>query len=450
MRRLRPLFVTATLAGTLLLASLGCEPAIDAYSANDLHAFGVARFERLDTADDAAADAARVVQAWFGTPDQPRWPADILVAGGDLIDPDSLIRTSGPVRSDRDDQHYGLYREHCVTCHGIAGDGRGPAARFQSPYPRDLRRGVFKWKTTERNAKPVRDDFRRLLEHGVPGTAMPRFAGIDVADREALIDHLIYLSIRGEVERKLIESAIREIGYGDGEDVADADRLSVRPDTPGGQASIEILQRVVQSWVDADSRVVKLPSLVSETIATPETIALGRRVFNGQIAGCAGCHGVDGRGGMPTLDYDDAVKEYTTRAGIDPRDRVAFSQVKSLGALPARPSQPRVLTGGVFRGGVFRGGVDDQSLYCRITQGIAGTPMAAVAVGEGESRTALSVEEVTGLIHFLQSMDPHGKNLVTGKNVDAGKNLIAGKNLVTGKNVDAGKNLVAGKDGGTE
>ena len=43
-------------------------------------------------------------------------------------------------------QQRGLYRQHCVHCHGITGDGAGPTAQFLMPYPRDFRTGEFKFK----------------------------------------------------------------------------------------------------------------------------------------------------------------------------------------------------------------------------------------------------------------------------------------------------------------
>ena len=50
---------------------------------------------------------------------------------------------AGPVKSGRHGEPAGLYLEHCVQCHGISGDGRGPTAAFLNPYPRDFRLGKF-------------------------------------------------------------------------------------------------------------------------------------------------------------------------------------------------------------------------------------------------------------------------------------------------------------------
>ena len=35
-----------------------------------------------------------------------------------------------------------VYREQCASCHGITGDGRGPAAKHLNPPPPDLEEGL--------------------------------------------------------------------------------------------------------------------------------------------------------------------------------------------------------------------------------------------------------------------------------------------------------------------
>ena len=69
-----------------------------------------------------------------------------------------LKMSAGPAWTDDKGATYGLYRKHCVHCHGITGDGRGPTALFLNPYPRDYRPGVYKFKSTYNPAKPTDDD----------------------------------------------------------------------------------------------------------------------------------------------------------------------------------------------------------------------------------------------------------------------------------------------------
>lgn len=88
-----------------------------------------------------------------------------------------------------------LYDRLCLPCHGASGDGRGPAAPWLWPRPRDLTRGVFKWGGEAPGLAGVREGLRRTLEHGAPGTSMPGYHGVlDEAARERLVDVVLALS----------------------------------------------------------------------------------------------------------------------------------------------------------------------------------------------------------------------------------------------------------------
>src|SRR5690606_32397769 len=85
---------------------------------------------------------ANVLEGMFGTPDNPF----ALPETG--LDERKLRMAAGPAWTDEKGANFGLYRKHCVHCHGISGDGRGPTALFLNPYPRDYRQGVYKFKST--------------------------------------------------------------------------------------------------------------------------------------------------------------------------------------------------------------------------------------------------------------------------------------------------------------
>lgn len=68
-----------------------------------------------------------------------------------------------------------IYLRACAPCHGIRGDGKGPAARAFDPAPRNFRRGSFKFRTTVSGALPLDSDLARTIREGVPGTEMPRW-----------------------------------------------------------------------------------------------------------------------------------------------------------------------------------------------------------------------------------------------------------------------------------
>ncbi len=363
----------------------------------------------------ASQNANAVAREYYGTPDQPAWP-ELSSSQSLIVDAENLLRSAGPVSSGRDGRHQGLFREHCVTCHAVEGSGAGPASVFQNPYPRDFRHGVFKWKSTLRGEKPTRQDIRELLVKGSPGTAMPSFALLDTEDLDALVDYVIYLSTRGEVERRLMAAAVDELDYGSDLGTGGIDprsdaithyhfpepelRLTSDSSTEGGQVVQQVMDRVHAGWAAADENEVPVPAMAAlKGVELAESVQRGKNLFHGKIANCAGCHGPGGDGSLQTLDYDDWAKEYSTRIGLTPTDREAMKPFRDAGALYPRLSKPRDL-----RNGVFHGGGDAASLYQRITQGIAGTPMPALEVVQESNGKGLTVDEIGDLVRYVQQL----------------------------------------------
>ena len=382
---------------TVVCFFVGCDSRIETFRPNEVFSLALAKTRSTST-DLASQDTSRVVEELYGTPDEPRWP-DSSAAKNAVGDERNLFRSSGPVSSEKDGTHLGLFREHCVTCHALEGSGAGPASVFQNPYPRDFRHGVFKWKSTERGQKPTRRDIRELLNKGIPGTAMPSFALLDPEDLDALVDYVVFLSSRGEVERRMTAAAIDELDYGETSPAAEL-VLSSRDDTEGGEVVQGVVERVHKDWADAEEHEVAVPSfmeLSGEKLAA--SVARGNEFFHGKVANCAGCHGPAGDGSLPTLDYDDWTKEYTTRIGLTPDDREAMKPFRDAGALRPRTIAPRTL-----RDGVFHGGGDSASLYRRITQGIAGTPMPAVEVVSEPNGKGLTTEQIWDLVRYVQQL----------------------------------------------
>jgi mono/diheme cytochrome c family protein len=389
----RFLFVLAL----VFLALAGCDARIERFEPNQVYAMTLAR-SRSTPCDAALRDASVAVDELFGSPDEPRWP-DVFAEAMPQVDADRLVRAAGPVSSGKDGTHQGLFREHCVTCHGLPGSGAGPASLFQNPYPRDFRHGVFKWKSTDRSSKPLRDDLLQLLKHGVPGTAMPSFALQSSEDLETLADYVIYLSVRGEVERRMLTAAIDELDYGE-EPPEDSLRLNCAAETEGSQVVDEILLDVANSWGETQGRAVSVPAwapLAGQ--ALQGSVQRGKDIFHGPIANCVGCHGPAGNGNAVTLDFDDWTKEFSTRIGLTPSDREAMRPFRKAGALTPRVVKPRNL-----QDGVFRGGGDPQTLYRRISQGIAGTPMPAVEVVAEENGKGLTEDQMWDLVRYIQSL----------------------------------------------
>jgi len=385
---------TSVLCLILLLLS-GCDSQLDQFDSNQVFSLTLAKSEDVDMAA-AQADVSEVLKNLFGTPEVPAWPNGLLPDSG-LVDISHLRRAAGSVSSEQDGTHLGLFREHCVVCHGVVGNGSGPASQFQNPYPRDFRSGVFKWKLSERSLKPSKDDLRSLLIRGVPGTGMPSFSLLGPEEIDALVDYVIYLSIRGEVERRLLVEAVTRIGYGIDE-LPLEERLIDPKNEVAQELIVTTLQRVVQQWSEADL-LGPARSEIENFVDTHESVARGRALFHGKVANCVGCHGADGAGGVETLDYDDWTKEYTTKLGISPRDSEALRLFLAAGAHAPRQIHPRKLLGATLRGGD-----EPQRLFQLITQGIAGTPMPGVALVAEDNGKGLTESQVWDLVSYVRSL----------------------------------------------
>ena len=84
-----------------------------------------------------------------------------------------------------------IYLRACAPCHGIQGDGKGPAALDFDPAPRNFRRGAYKFRTTASGLLPLDSDIERTVREGVPGTEMPRWKDVlSEADIGAVVQYI--------------------------------------------------------------------------------------------------------------------------------------------------------------------------------------------------------------------------------------------------------------------
>ncbi|MBT4046471.1 MAG: c-type cytochrome [Rhodospirillaceae bacterium] len=89
-----------------------------------------------------------------------------------------------------------IYFQRCSFCHGLLGDGEGPAAKYLDPRPRDFTLGTFKFRTTQSGELPTNEDLFRTISRGLQGTAMQSFDsdmiknGLSEDDRWAVIAYI--------------------------------------------------------------------------------------------------------------------------------------------------------------------------------------------------------------------------------------------------------------------
>ena len=377
--RFRPRAILTAALVAIVLA--GCD-APDARFRLDMVNVRVQELRFGDYTPDHLQQVSDALTAMFGTPDEP-----YLVPGSGMasvVNLSNVQRAAGPVRRDESGLTVsGLFREHCVHCHGVTGDGAGPTALFLNPYPRDYRMGIFKFKSTPKGAKPTHDDLLRILTNGVPGTAMPSFKTLTEGELEALVDYVKYLAIRGEVERDLYT----EIG------------ITGELELSKGYLVDTALARVVGKWQEAPERVTEIPQRPDFDVQ--ESIARGRELFYGGGA-CVTCHGPTQLGDGTTNDYDDWTKEWYQHADDDSALAAEFMH---RGAMPPRNILPRNLRQGVYRGG--RRPID---IYLRIANGIDGAPMPGASAANpqevvaGQPSASLSSDDIWHLVNYVRSL----------------------------------------------
>lgn len=272
-----------------------------------------------------------------------------------------------------------LYRVHCLHCHGVNGDGRGPTARWINPHPRDYRQGLFKFQSvdqTDAPRPPRRADLHRVIKLGIEATAMPSFALLGDSDIDLLVSYVMHLSIRGEVEYETFKS--------DFEPNPETGALDLRSDRPLHETLPQRTKNIVNKWSEAQEREIQIgayPYKDGDKDALKKSVANGQQLFlgigpEGKIAGCVTCH----------VDYG----------------RQAKFRFDSWGTF-ARPNN---LTQGIYRGG--RRTID---LYYRIHSGINGSGM--VSFGK-----TLKNESVWDLINFVQVLPYPAMRRDLGINID--------------------------------
>lgn len=424
---------TTSLASLLLcLAALtGCEkPSVAEFEPNRVFAYQI-ELDLGEPMDQALQETQTALTEMFGTPDDPKLPSFLVEDPdlGSIVSMQHLQAAAGsPSEAGR-----GLYRQHCSTCHGLSGNGRGTTAALLDPYPRDYRLGKFKFKSTRRGSKPIREDLVYSITHGIDGTAMKAIPELNAKpeDVEALVDYVIYLTMRGEVERAMLEEA-EVIDFAAGETLYDSSLLNkyvdsqqykddIDPDTITDETQreeyelfldqwefvMDITLGAAEGWLDAEDAVMDVPDpqdvVVGETIEEvvaaanadvdsplKQSVLRGKELFVTERAACAKCHGPKGWGDGTNKDYDDWTKDWTLLRGLDPTDEAAQIPVIARGVLPPRLIVPRD-----FREGLFRGGPEPDHLYLRIAAGIDGTPMPAAS---------LPADQIWDLVNYVRSL----------------------------------------------
>ena len=397
------LWLWSAACAVLVMTGCGAEPARFSLNLVHLHSQDVPDEEgQVTLSHDSRQNIAIVLDALYGTPDAPRLPPlpdpDVL----NFLEISKLQRAAGPTgRDDPQGGERGLYRKHCIHCHGANGDGAGPTAQYLNPYPRDYRMGLFKFKSTAGpNTPPTHEDLKRVLVEGIPGTSMPSFKVLDDGEIEALVHYVKYLALRGQTERELVQLA------------KDVDGRYLHPqnvNTENMSTLLDTVSALAGTWQAAVASEVPPPPANWEDAAS---VARGRELFMGKIAICSTCHGKSALGDGNRDIFDDWTKDFMKPAiGIDnygalrastwhtdeknKDKREMLEELYAHGALKVRPLKPRNLRRGVYRGG--RRPVD---LFRRVRNGILGYMPAA----ETDEIKGLIDDDVWHVVAYVRSL----------------------------------------------
>jgi mono/diheme cytochrome c family protein len=318
--------------GTIVLAGFlaGCD--------NPPMSYVLSTDSREKLSADDQMKLASALDEYFGTPAEPRIPEPLKP----VIKADEAGLARGAA----------AYRRLCMHCHGLSGDGNGPTARFLLPLPRDYRKGLFKFTSTDQTSYPTRDDLNRTLKHGIAGTSMPSFALFDDQEMDHILDYVILLSVRGQTE----VFAVSEV------------------DSAGGQINRDLVEEqatfIARRWTGTDAKVVKPKSPRPD--ASAESIERGRQLYLSEKSQCTKCHGKEGLGDGLMNDPN-----------ADPKD------TKDSWGSQARPANLTL--------GVYRGGNRPLDLFRRVHSGIKGTPMPAQS-------TNLTEDEIWDLVNYVKAL----------------------------------------------
>lgn len=94
------------------------------------------------------------------------------------------------------------YEFNCAVCHGVAGDGGGPAASMFLNRPRDFRPGVFKFRSTPSGSLPTDQDLFRTITHGLRWTGMIGRPDLNDSERIAVVRYIKTFSSRFNTEER--------------------------------------------------------------------------------------------------------------------------------------------------------------------------------------------------------------------------------------------------------
>lgn len=244
-----------------------------------------------------------------------------------------------------------VYELNCAACHGVHGDGNGPAAATMRPAPRAFGAALFKFGGVEVGQLPHDEDLEDLLRRGLKGTPMLPW-DLTASERHAVVQYLKTFSPRWQQEEP-------------------GERIVPTPDP----------------WVGREAEAKALGARIYH-LSGVEKDAQGR--VRTLLAGCVSCHpsylppaeiaalaaqtGARGNTNLAALRPALKPSEYTTPGGY---------------ALKILPPD--------FLFHTLKNGDTPEALYRTIAAGIAGAAMPTW-------KNVLSEEALWALVHYVHGL----------------------------------------------
>jgi len=278
------------------------------------------------------SDLVTYLETLFGTPADPK--VELPAGDPETADFQEALTSLGLGREQLVKGSV-LYRLHCLHCHGLTGDGRGPTAFWVNPHPRDYRLGKYKFVSTAvpqgALQRPRREDLYRTIHAGLEGTAMPAFNILPSDQIDAMVSYVIHLGLRGEVETYAMTQMLT---------VAPAERSE-----PNAEMIVGTFKDFLRNrWEKSQVELIADPYPYKTEEEFAQSVERGYKLFalpNAQGgADCLGCHRDYGR--LVIFRFDDW-------------------------ATMVRPADITVP--------IYRGGRRPIDLYYRIHNGITGSGM---------------------------------------------------------------------------
>lgn len=97
-----------------------------------------------------------------------------------------------------------VYQQHCAACHGVKGDGNGPATVWLFPKPRNFNAGLFKIQSTPAGSLPTDDDLFQTVTRGMAGSSMPSFTYLTEQERRDAVQYVKHLTAEAEADGRSV------------------------------------------------------------------------------------------------------------------------------------------------------------------------------------------------------------------------------------------------------